>query len=103
MTNPVIDTGIPEEVKDKIIGIISTVIPECKIYLYGSRARGKFSRCSDVDIVLDGGKRLERLKVYEAQELMHALLTTLKINLADFYELPESYQISLNKDKILWK
>lgn len=98
-----IDTGIPDDVKNKVIGILSFLFPDCKIYLYGSRARGRFSHGSDADIALDGGKLLDRMSVFEAQELMQALLTPLKINIVDYYRLPEEYRESLQKDKIVWK
>jgi predicted nucleotidyltransferase len=102
MTNPV-DTGIPEETKNKIIGILSVLFPECKIYLYGSRARGNFSHGSDADIAINGGQRLDRLAINEARELMLALITPLQIEVADYYALPEEYRVMVDKDKILWK
>ena len=98
-----IDTGIPEATKNKIIAVLGALFPDCKIYLYGSRARGNFSHGSDADIAIDGGKALERRDIYEARELMLALITPLQIEVADYYALPEEYRVMVDKDKILWK
>jgi predicted nucleotidyltransferase len=37
----IIETGIDIITKQKITGIIHALIPGCKIYLFGSRARGE--------------------------------------------------------------
>ncbi len=98
-----IDTGIPEDVKRKVIGIITLLLPECKIYLYGSRARGRFSNGSDVDIAVDCGQPADRMIVFEAQELLSALVTHLQVNIADFNKLPEEYRQGIKRDRIIWK
>ncbi len=99
-----IDTGIPEELKTKIISILKTLFPGCKIYLYGSRARGRFSQGSDLDIAIDCGKRLADIgAIYEAQLIMQSLRTPLQIEVADFYELPEEYRNDIATYRIEWK
>jgi predicted nucleotidyltransferase len=99
----IIDTGIPEDVKFKIIGIINILFPDCKIYLYGSRARGRFSHGSDADIAIDCGQPADRMVVFEAQELLSALITPLQINIVDVHKLPEEYKKSIERDRIIWK
>jgi len=46
------ETGIDEKTKTKVIALISALIPKAKIYLFGSRATGKFSQWSDIDLEL---------------------------------------------------
>lgn len=48
---------IDEKTKHKIIAVISALMPDVKIYLFGSRARGTNSRTADIDIALDGGEK----------------------------------------------
>lgn len=98
-----IDTGIPEELKYKVISILSALFPNEKIYLYGSRARGKHSPKSDIDIAIDGGKLLDRLRIHEARELMHSLITPFSVEVADYYQLPKTYQEDIDTYKTLWK
>ena len=51
--------NLDEKTQKKIVAIISALIPQAKIYLFGSRARGTNSEWADIDIALDAGKLLE--------------------------------------------
>lgn len=50
--------NVDEATKQKIIALINALIPDAKVILYGSRARGDFAEWSDIDLALDVGKRL---------------------------------------------
>ena len=47
-----------EKYEEKLIKIISKHLPECKIYLYGSRARKNHTPGSDIDIAIDCSKEI---------------------------------------------
>src|SRR5262245_35526819 len=64
--------GIDEDSKRKIIAVISALIPEATIYLFGSRARGTQSQWSDIDIALDAGKKLSRYDIGEIVSMFQA-------------------------------
>ena len=51
--------GLEERHKNILIEIVEKYLPEALIYLYGSRASGQARECSDVDIALDSGKKIE--------------------------------------------
>ncbi len=52
------NTGITELLKDKVVAVISALVPHAKIYLFGSRARGTAGERSDIDLALDAGEKL---------------------------------------------
>jgi predicted nucleotidyltransferase len=95
--------SIPEEDKHKIIALISALIPEAKIYLFGSRARNTNSEWSDIDIALDAGTRLPKLTVSEIRDIMEATNLPYKVDIVDFHAVYEALQQAILKDRILWK
>jgi predicted nucleotidyltransferase len=49
---------INEQDKIELIKIVKKYLPLCKIYLYGSRARGDSRMGSDIDLALDTGSKI---------------------------------------------
>ncbi len=49
------------EYRKIVFDIVQKYLPECKIYLYGSRARDKNREGSDIDIALDTGTQIDRI------------------------------------------
>ena len=60
------------EDQNKIIALVSALIPRAKIYLFGSRARKTNTARSDVDIAIDAGKLLPRTTIDEAHSVLQA-------------------------------
>lgn len=96
------NTGIDEKTKKIIVGTIKLLIPEAKIYLFGSRARGDFQESSDIDIAVDAGERLERVAVAEVREMLNASNILKKIEVVDVHSVSESMQKNIYTQGILW-
>jgi predicted nucleotidyltransferase len=97
------ETGIPQEIQQKIIRIIKALIPETRIYLYGSRARGDFHPRSDIDIALDAGKKLERIEVGEVRDVLEATNMIYHFDVIDLNNIPDDLRKNIIRDAILWK
>ncbi|MBV8660552.1 MAG: nucleotidyltransferase domain-containing protein [Candidatus Dependentiae bacterium] len=97
------DSSVDEKTKNKIVGIISVLIPEAKIYLFGSRARGNYKKHSDIDIALDAGKRLPIQDVDEVKSMLNESNIRQLIDVLDFHSVNSSMQESIMKEKIVWK
>jgi uncharacterized protein len=95
--------AVDEKTKNKIIGIISVLIPEAKIYLFGSRARGNYKRYSDIDIALDAGKPLAHVDVDEVKSMLNESNIRQLIDVLDFHSIDNFMQESIMKDKVVWK
>ncbi len=97
------DNGIDEKTKNKIVGIISVLIPQAKIYLFGSRAHGNHKQYSDIDIALDAGKELSAVDVDEVKSMLGESNIMKIIDVLDFHSVNSAMQQSIMKDKIVWK
>lgn len=98
------NSGIDAIIRRKIVGTIKAFIPDAKIYLFGSRARGDFRDRSDIDIALDTGKKLKRGDVGEVRDVLNASNISYKIEVLDINgALEQEMRDNILKDWVLWK
>lgn len=95
--------NIEENYKQKIIALISALLPNTKILLFGSRATGEHSTGSDVDIALDAGEKISRHLTCEIKEILNTARIPYKIDLVDIHAIPEKMKTLILKEGILWK
>lgn len=95
--------NITEEHKQKIISIISSLLPDCKVYLFGSRATGDYSHGSDVDIAIITKEKCEPSVVGEVREVLNATNIPHKIDVVDFHRTSKEMKEIILKEGILWK
>lgn len=97
------ETGIQEEHKNKIVAVLSALFPDAKIYLFGSRATGKFSHGSDIDIAIDAGEPMERVDIGEARDMFGESNIPFKIDVVDLNRIQQDMKDTVLKKGILWK
>jgi predicted nucleotidyltransferase len=95
--------GIDEISKNKIIAIISALVPDATIYLFGSRARGTQSKWSDIDIALDNGHPISRFVLGEIMSIFEASNILYKIQVLDINSVNDAMKTSILKERVLWK
>ena len=83
---------LDEKTKQKIIAVISALMPDVKIYLFGSRARGTNTLIADIDIALDGGKELSRADVDEVKSMFKESNIMYMIDVVDFHSVSKIMQ-----------
>ncbi|MFA5999084.1 MAG: nucleotidyltransferase domain-containing protein [Candidatus Babeliales bacterium] len=94
---------LDEKIKQKIIAVISALMPDVKIYLFGSRARGTNRPMADIDIALDGGKELSRADVDEIKSMFKESNIMYVIDVVDFHSITELMQKQILEDRVIWK
>jgi predicted nucleotidyltransferase len=95
--------SIDEKSKQKTIALISALIPDAKIYLFGSRATGRAIQGSDVDIALDTGKPLVRADVGEVRDVLNETYMPYKFDVVDMHSVSLEMQKMIIKERIIWK
>lgn len=89
--------------KDRIITIISMFFPQAKIYLFGSYARGDYSRSSDIDIAIDNGQPITLLQKAQIANMIDVLNLTQNVDVVDFQSVPKHLQEKILKEGIVLK
>ncbi|HET8687193.1 MAG TPA: nucleotidyltransferase domain-containing protein [Methanosarcina sp.] len=73
------------------------------IILFGSRARGDFSRVSDIDIGVLPGKNFDRRKLVFLKERIENLNIPYKVDLVDLSRVSEVFKEKALREGIVWK
>ena len=77
--------------------------PQAKIYLFGSYARGDFTRSSDVDIAIDNGQPISLVEKAQIANMIDILNLTQHVDVVDFQSVPEPIKEKIIREGILWK
>lgn len=91
------------EVRRKVIGVLTVLFPSAKIYLFGSRAWGTARPLSDIDVAIDEGEEIDRLRIGEAHGMFEGSNLHMKVDVVDIHTLPESWVERIKRDSIVWK
>lgn len=92
-----------KENKRKIIGLISALQPDVKIYLFGSRARGTDDKGSDIDILIESNKKLELVDIGEIRDVVNSTHIPYKIDIVDINRVSTEMKEVIMKERVLWK
>lgn len=92
-----------EKYKNIIMPIIERHVPEAKIILYGSRARGDFKEGSDIDIALDIGSKIDNSLMSNIMWDLEDSNLPILFDIVDFSKISESMKKNILKDSIVWK
>ncbi|HBY05735.1 MAG: hypothetical protein UV38_C0001G0070 [candidate division TM6 bacterium GW2011_GWE2_42_60] len=92
-----------KETKRKIVGILTVLFPEAKIYLFGSRAKGKARPFSDIDIALDAGEKIELARIGEARDMFKESNIPFSFDFVDLQSVSQEFRDVVLKEGIVWK
>ncbi len=92
-----------EEYKDIIVSIILKHVPQAKIILYGSRARGDSKEGSDIDIALDIGTPIDKSLLSEIEWDLEDSDLPILFDIVDLAKISADMKKNILKDGIIWK
>jgi predicted nucleotidyltransferase len=74
---------------------------EARVFLFGSRATGKFKKFSDIDLLFqESSKPIRNAEIYLLLSSIEESAFPYKIDLVRSTELAQSYRASVERDKI---
>ncbi len=85
------DICISDEQKAVILSLLSKILPETKVWIYGSRINGKSNEKSDLDMVVFA-KPEQKLQVMELKEAFAESNLPFRVDLFVWDELPGEFQ-----------
>jgi predicted nucleotidyltransferase len=89
-------------IKTKLIEIVHKHIPGCRIFLYGSRARGTHAQGADYDIALDAGEKIQRSTIWEIQDDIENSNIYVFVDILDINNTSPNFLTEITKDFISW-
>ncbi len=90
-------------IKDTLIKIIDTTLPESKIFLFGSRARGTNREGADYDIAIDNGTTIDRDTFLAISIAIDESDIPVNVDIVDLHAASPSFISAIQKDLIQWK
>ncbi len=93
---------IDNKTKKKIIGVIKAVLPETKIYLFGSFATSTARLGSDIDLALDTGEKIKHLDLIEIKDMLNASNIPQKFDVIDLNNISPTFKQEILQHGILW-
>ncbi len=92
-----------DKYKKIILEIINKYIPECKIYLFGSRARKTHSPGSDIDIAINCEKKIQTSNLSQIKEDIEESIIPYFVDVVDMHAITNEMKKQIKNDGILWK
>ena len=90
-----------EKIKQYILDFFKD--QEVAIFLFGSRASGRYHQGSDVDIGVIPKKKYEPSKLIFLRELLENFNTPYKVDLVDFSHVSNEFKEEALKEAVWWK
>lgn len=94
---------LSDKYKNILITIIRKYLPECKIYLFGSRATGDQTKYSDVDIAIDSGEVLDLNIIGKIKSEIEESKIPFFVDLVDLNNVDNRMRDQILKYGVLWK
>jgi len=94
--------NVSENYKITLINIIQKYLPNCNIYLFGSRARGTNKSGADIDIAIDNHNKISFdtiLKIYNDIEETNI---PLYVDVVDINNSSSDFKMEIKKEGIKW-
>ena len=95
--------NIVEKYKSILIKIIHKYAPNCKIYLFGSRARKKHRAGSDIDLAIESENPIDLFTIAKMKEEIDEKTSfPLCIDIVDLSSSDKDFKNEVKRDGILW-
>ncbi|MFA6263171.1 MAG: nucleotidyltransferase domain-containing protein [Candidatus Babeliales bacterium] len=89
--------------REIVLEIISRNLPHCKVYLFGSRARGTNQPGADIDLALDCGSPIDFHIILKLHDEIEETTMPLTVDLVDLYSASDTLKNEVKKEGILWE
>jgi predicted nucleotidyltransferase len=94
---------LEKKYKPVLLNIILKRIPNCDVYLFGSRAKRKNKSGSDFDLAIDAGQKINRSILFKIQDDIEESSIPVFVDLVDVHDVDTSFLKHIKKEWILWK
>lgn len=89
--------------QQQLMTIILKLIPHCKIYLFGSRARKSNRAGSDIDLALNAGQKIDLSMLAKINAAIEESNVPFFVDIVDLHATTNEFNEMIKKDLIVWK
>lgn len=93
---------IETKYKPMLIEIIQKKLPNCRIWLFGSRARKSNKPGADIDLALDAGQIIDIHKLFDIKDEIEETSMPLFVDLVDIRNVDSEFLNQIKKEWIEW-
>ncbi|MEA1962033.1 MAG: nucleotidyltransferase domain-containing protein [Bacillota bacterium] len=77
--------------------ILSEHVPECKVWIFGSRVKGRARRYSDIDLVIIGKEKLDWHRMEALRDALSESDLPYMVDLLNWHDISESFREVIRK------
>ena len=92
-----------ERYKKTLLNIINDILPHCKVYLFGSRARQEHDEGADIDLALDNQQAIDLRTLYKIKNRIEESTIPVFVDLVDIHSADETIKKEIKNEGILWE
>lgn len=92
-----------EQDKTILINIIKKLLPNAKIYLFGSRARNDNKAQSDIDLAINNGQKINGQILSKIKENIEESSIPFTVDIVDLNNIENDFKLGILKDCKEWK
>ncbi len=85
----------------EVYKIVRKYLPDAKIYLFGSFAKGNSYEGSDVDIAIDNGSRIDIKTLIRIKNEVEDIRTLRSIDIVDIFAVSDEFREVIKKEGVL--
>lgn|SRR3990167_3814418 len=93
---------IDKNLKQKLVRLVKAIVPDAKIYLFGSYATGNATELSDIDLAIESNTKLSRFDIYEIKSIIEASNIIEDIDIVDLDQVDLNFKKSILEKAVLW-
>ena len=83
---------LKEAEKKIILVLLKTYLPDCEIWLFGSRAKNTAGSFSDCDLMLKCADKIDLLNISQIEEAFAESDLTFKVDIVDWHRIKNDFQ-----------
>ncbi len=95
-----ISPDLAEKYIDFILKTVKSILPEVKIFIFGSRVQGKALEYSDVDIALQDKQAIPISDILKIKSAFHDSTFPYKVDIVDINSIDEKFLSIIKNDLI---
>ncbi len=94
--------ALVEKYRTKLLSIIQKHVPNCTVYLFGSRAIDQERMGSDIDLALDIGMPIEHKKILAIYHDIDKTNIPMKVDVVDIQKASKELKVDVLREGVRW-